>query len=160
MQRLGAPPPEFTAAGALEELRGCSAYEDAESKVAPFDAALVSLPEAGNSPVPLAALLGDSGQREVSDFVSSVVNSSTCAQSNLSSLGLNKSYIDDTLLSDRTQYAAFVSRLRAAGLVSFRPKSQVIESVGCFFVRKRAQGQDYFSVAPLKGVRGIVRCAV
>eukprot|EP00973_Karenia_brevis_P021061 2896162-Karenia_brevis.AAC.1 len=55
---LGPCPKDPTPAGAFEELRGASLYEDPQSTVVAFNDSSVSLPEAGSCPRPLAELYG------------------------------------------------------------------------------------------------------
>ena len=59
---MGPPPEALDPAGAFEELRGASLYQEPDAKVAPYVHGSVSLPTAAMAPVALASLLGDGGR--------------------------------------------------------------------------------------------------
>ena len=78
--QAGRPPGDLTPAEALAALRLAGPYSD-EAPLGPaaFDAAAVSLPEAGSAPVPLDILWGDGGQSFVERLCCSCLAPSTCA---------------------------------------------------------------------------------
>ena len=131
---MGPPPPDLHPQGAFEALRGSTVYEDPSSTVAPFNDALVSLPDSSNIPVSLAELYGTGGDKYVNDFIHSSVLEPSEAASRVVDAGLQGPYMDTVLRHNPKLYAKFVRRLSAARMVEFR--SSAIESVGLFFVRK------------------------
>eukprot|EP00973_Karenia_brevis_P007390 1000065-Karenia_brevis.AAC.1 len=94
---LGPCPKDLTPAGAFEELRGASLYEDPQSTVVAFNDSLVSLPKAGSCPRPLAELYGTSGEEFVEKFVQSKVLDTADAHRNVLAADLVRPYQDPNL---------------------------------------------------------------
>ncbi|CAK0883778.1 unnamed protein product, partial [Prorocentrum cordatum] len=135
---LGPPPPDLTPAGALRELRGASVYEDLDSPVVSFDDSLVSLPEAGNIPVPLGQLLQDEGDFDVEASIHEQLLRTEEAESNLLAAP-RQPYKDTNLRGDPRVYARLVKRLADAGMVTYTDTPR--ERCGLFFVRKKSGKQ-------------------
>ncbi|CAK0906231.1 unnamed protein product, partial [Prorocentrum cordatum] len=135
---LGPPPPDLTPAGALRELRGASVCEDLDSPVVSFDASLVSLPEAGNIPVPLGQLLQDEGDFDVEASIHEQLLRTEEAESNLLAAP-RQPYMDTNLRGDPRVYARLVKRLADAGMVTYTDTPR--ERCGLFFARKKTGKQ-------------------
>ena len=130
---LGPPPSDLTPAEASEELRGAGIYDDPASTVRPFDSSLVSLPEAGSRPVPLADLYGTGGCDFVKGFISDSLLETGAVAEQLKSAP-RKAYMDPILSGSPKVYAKFIRRLFEAGMISF--SKTYVEQVGMFFVVK------------------------
>ena len=135
---LGPPPPDLSPAGALRELRGAGVYEDLDSPVVSFDDSLVSLPEAGNTPVPLGQLLQDVGDLDVEASIHEQLLRSEEVESNLLAAP-RQPYMDTILRSDARAYARLVRRLSDAGMVTYTDSPR--EKCGLFFARKKSGKQ-------------------
>ena len=134
VRQLGPPPDGQTPAGALSELCGCSVYDDPGSQVASYNFARFSLPELGAAPAELSELYGDGGVEFIEDF-----NSKSFLRSEEAGDPLGRAppvpYHDEVLRASRSEYARFLRRLLAAGMIEF--DSDVCEQVGFFFVTKK-----------------------
>ncbi|CAK0903327.1 unnamed protein product [Prorocentrum cordatum] len=123
---------------ALRELRGAGVYEDIDSPVVSFDDSLVSLPEAGNVPVPLGELVAGVGDLDVEASIHEQLLPRKDAESNLSEAP-RLPYMDAVLRAQPHAYAGLVRRLQAAGMVTFSAAPR--ERCGLFFVRKKSGKQ-------------------
>ncbi|CAK0822825.1 unnamed protein product, partial [Prorocentrum cordatum] len=124
--------------GALRELRGAGVYEDIDSPVVSFDDSLVSLPEAGNVPVPLGGPVAGVGDFDVEAATHEQLLPRKDAESNLSEAP-RQPYMDAILRAQPHAYAGLVRRLHAAGMVTFSAAPR--ERRGLFFVRKKSGKQ-------------------
>ena len=88
--------PSLTGPEALEELRVSDGYADlpTASPLGSFVPELVSLPEVGGQPVPLAKLWGERRQQEVEDFFHSQTLGAAEAEEQKRCLGLTRTYED------------------------------------------------------------------
>ena len=129
VRQLGPPPDGQTPAGAFSELRGCSVYDDPGSQVASYDFARVSLSDLGAAPVELSELYGDGGVECIEDLIS---NSLLRFEEAGDAFGRAPPvpYHDEVLRTSRGEYARFLRRLLAAGMIEF--DSDVCEQVGFF----------------------------
>ncbi|CAK0898367.1 unnamed protein product [Prorocentrum cordatum] len=135
---LGPPPPDLTPAGALRELRGASVCEDLDSPVVSFDDSLVSLPEAGNIPVPLGQLPQDVGDFDVEASMHEQLLRTEEAESNLLAAP-RQPYMDTILRGEPRVYSRLVKRLADAGMVTYTDTPR--ERCGLFFVCKKSGKQ-------------------
>lgn len=110
-------------------------YEGLASTVAPFNDALVSLPDSGNTPVSLAELYGTGGDMYVKDFTQRNVLEPSVAKGKVEDDGLLGHYMDTVLRHPPKQYTKFVRRLAGARMIEYH--ATPIESVGMFFVRNK-----------------------
>ncbi|CAK0789849.1 unnamed protein product, partial [Prorocentrum cordatum] len=129
---------ELRRKGALRELRGAGVYEDIDSPVVSFDDSLVSLPEAGNVPVPLGELVAGVGDLDVEASIHEQLLPRKDADSNLSEAP-RQPYMDAVLRAQPHAYTGLVRRLHAAGMVTFSAAPR--ERCGLFFVRKKSGKQ-------------------
>ncbi|CAK0857017.1 unnamed protein product [Prorocentrum cordatum] len=129
---------ELRRKGALRELRGAGVYEDIDSPVVSFDDSLVSLPEAGNVPVPLGELVAGVGDLDVEAAIHEQLLPRKDAESNLSEAP-RQPYMDAILRAQPHAYAGLVRRLHTAGMVTFSAAPR--ERCGLFFVRKKSGKQ-------------------
>ncbi|CAK0855314.1 unnamed protein product [Prorocentrum cordatum] len=132
------PPPALSPSGALQELRGCTVYEDVQSTVVPYDDMKASLPMSGNRPVPLAELFGAGGQAEVDGFLDSHLLKSEAASHNLKGAP-RETYMDEVLRNSPRAYQRLVKRLERAGMIDYTVQPQ--EFCSLFFVRKKNGSQ-------------------
>ncbi|CAK0871112.1 unnamed protein product, partial [Prorocentrum cordatum] len=129
---------ELRRKGALRELRGAGVCEDIDSPVVSFDDSLVSLPEAGNVPVPLGELVAGVGDLDVEAAMHEQLLPRKDAESNLSEAP-RQPYMDAILRAQPRAYAGLVRRLHTAGMVAFSAAPR--ERCGLFFVRKKSGKQ-------------------
>ncbi|CAK0911498.1 unnamed protein product [Prorocentrum cordatum] len=122
----------------LRWLRGAGVYEDIDSPVVSFDDSLVSLPEAGNVPVPLGELVAGVGDIDVEAAIHEQLLPRKDAESNLSEAP-RQPYMDAILRAQPRAYAGLVRRLRTAGMVTFSAAPR--EKCGLFFARKKSGKQ-------------------
>lgn len=129
--------PSLTGPEALEELRVSEGYADlpTASPLGSFVPELVSLPEVGGQPVPLAKLWGERGQQEVEDFFHSQTLGAAEAEEQKRCLGLTRTY-EDPKFREPGKYAAFVRRLYDLHLVDVSLQAPE-EFVTIFFVKKK-----------------------
>ncbi|CAK0890061.1 unnamed protein product, partial [Prorocentrum cordatum] len=132
------PPPALSPSGALQELWGCTVYEDVQSTVVPFDDMKASLPMSGNRPVPLADLFGAGGQAEVDGFLDSHLLKLEAASHNLKGAP-RETYMDEVLRNSPHEYRRLVKRLERAGMIDYTIQPQ--EFCSLFFVRKKNGSQ-------------------
>ncbi|CAK0894817.1 unnamed protein product, partial [Prorocentrum cordatum] len=132
------PPPALSPSGALQELRGCTVYEDVQSTVVPYDDIKASLPMSGNRPVPLAELFGAGGQAEVDGFLDSHLLEPEAASHNLKAAP-RETYMDEVLRNSPHAYQRLVKRLERAGMIDYTVQPQ--EFCSLFFVRKKNGSQ-------------------
>ncbi|CAK0795370.1 unnamed protein product, partial [Prorocentrum cordatum] len=132
------PPPALSPSGALQELRGCTVYEDVQSTVVPYDDMKASLPMSGNRPVPLAELFGAGGQAEVDGFLGSHLLKSEAASHNLKGAP-RETYMDEVLRNSPRAYQRLVKRLERARMIDYTVQPQ--EFCSLFFVRKKNGSQ-------------------
>lgn len=137
VRRLGPPPPGVTPSVAFGELRGSSLYEDelVSSTVQPLDLSLVSLPEVGSQPIDLSAIYGTGGDDFVARFCSSALAERQVAQAALRE-GPRRAYMDEGLAQSGPDYARFLRRLDAAGMLVF-DTAPGVEQIGFFGVSKK-----------------------
>ena len=97
---------------ALRQLQAFDGYgeDQTPSTVKPYDPKLLSLPEKGNVPVPLADLLGQDGQMIAGEFIRSRLLSEDEARRQLVGCGVEQCYMDPKL-RDPKMYRIFVARL-------------------------------------------------
>eukprot|EP00438_Fugacium_kawagutii_P018254 Skav220446 [mRNA] locus=scaffold254:128743:132882:- [translate_table: standard] len=137
VHEMGAPPEDLSCQGALELLRATGVYggDQAPCALGSYDPALLSLPEAGNQPVPLEELWGRGGHEFVGTFIRNVVLPESVAKSRIRESGLRQCY-SDPLLRHPKSFSQLVKRLHDCGLVSYslQPSTSFVE---LFFVKKK-----------------------
>ena len=143
---------------ALRELLSSTTAYHGASTVLPYAKDLVSWPPVGSHPVPLAAGLSEADRTwlaewkahllpethsipsTVNDNVQSTSNFTTNAKhipSSPSNPKTKKAYCDPVLFSSGENYADFLKRLEAAGMLKWRRAGREKGVLGVFFVKKK-----------------------
>lgn len=138
LHELGPIPDGLDGPGALEMLRASGDYgsDQNPASLGSYDPGKLSLPEAGNVPVPLDTLWGQNGCEFVGSFVNSITMPEKEARARVAASGVRACYSDPLLRHPKT-FASLVKRLHACGLVSFstvKPKC----NTELFFVKKKS----------------------
>ena len=123
---------------AVQELLQCDSsygHEDFSNTVRPYDRTLVSLPETGDSPIPLSQVLDPLGRELIGDPSKHMMVSDEDWGAILEQGDIVRPYMDVKLQHDNNVYGIFVKDLYERGMLSFtcRPR----EIVPPFFVRKK-----------------------
>ena len=134
---FGAPPQDLSPSDACAGILGGAPYDDTPLALGSFDLQAVSLPAAGCTPVPLEALLGPHGKRQVTEFIQKMLLPQKEAEGRLREQGLRSCY-SDPLLSEGQSYPQFCRRLHSAEMIDYAFDCRERESVSSSSSRRTA----------------------
>jgi len=146
------PPPSLSETEAFRELCLSTQYGDAVAGLVALNPSLLSLSEAGSTPIPVEDLLGPGGKTLVEKFFQDCVRSKQAAEESKAAAGFSKPY-NDPILRGRKVYSALVLRLYSCGIVDLSEGLQVHATAGLFAVSKES-GKQRFIVDAREGNSG------